>query len=569
MVYKKREIIAGISVFVILALKLVGYFMPSARLWGVNQLAYFSLMFAIAYILGIIALILLITYKDKLPFVEIPYRGVKSVFIKLPRWLTSAAGLLIAAVLFYMLRDVTNLLGDGILRLTELANFHYIPSTEPLDCLVHYAAYEYILKQAGYSPLLSFQLLSYLAGLLYIWGVWLLSKQLKEHGISQGLTIAYMLGWGGFMMFFGYVENYAFASALIVFLIYFCLEYFYNSRGLIALLALFLIAFFMHNLTFYLVPALLYLLYIKRKKNPKGYQLGALMIIFVVLIWMVFSYSSKEQSAFLLPVSSSDPGYLIWSPAHILDTLNELFLISPVFLVLLWLQQKGAKRRENQLLTFFWITAIPGILLLLFLDPKLGMPRDWDLFAFPLLGLHVALLIGVDWQKTGRFIIISAAAVIPIAFTALWILINCHEGRAVERYKDIVSLDKERSVFGYEQLAQYFRRQQRWEETEQAYEHSIKIRPHYRTCFNLGYIQYEFGKLADAERNLVMSLKLEPRFARAKKYLGLLYLKTKHYEHALDYLNQYVKTPEGQSDAEAKEALQKLNQFLNGNQLEK
>ena len=247
-----------------------------------------------------------------------------------------------------------------------------------------------------------------------------------------------------------------------------------------------------------------------------------------------------------------------------MDVLNELFLISPAFLILIWVQHTKFNKKELQIRIFFWLAAISSLMLLFFLDPKLGMPRDWDLFTIPLLGFHVAVLLGIDWKKVGKFVK-SAVAIVSIFSTAVWVLINNDEAKAIKRYENIVCLDVEHSQFGYEQLALYFRKQQRWEETEQAYYESIKIKPHYRTCFNLGYIQYTFGKVVEAERHLKMALELEPRFNSAKKYLGLLYFKTGHFAHANEYINQYLKTPEGVNDSDVRAISQKLDQLLNKN----
>lgn len=561
MVYRLKTVLAGTIFFALLALKFICFFYPTARLWGINQLAYFSLPFTITYLCAILMVVFLVIYKEKLTFTNIFINKIKAFFKKLPQWLLIIAGIITVSGLFYLFRDKTNLLGDGMLRITELENFHYVPPTEPLDCLIHYLTFEYLLKPFGLSAHFCFQLLSYISGLLYIWAAWLLSKKLKKEGISQPLAFAYVAGWGGLMMFFGYVENYAFTSALVIFFFCLSLDYIHTSKRLIILVALFLLTFFMHNLAIYLLPSFLFLLCTKLKKNWYGAISGISVTILVILIWTVSTYSSKEGSAFLLPASSSDSGYLIWSASHLMDILNELFLISPAFLILIFLQHTKFNKRELQIRLFFWLAALSGLMLLLFLDPKLGMPRDWDLFAIPLLAFHIALLLGVDWKKAGKFIT-SAVAIISITFTALWVFLNSNEAQAIERYKNIVRLDKERSQFGYEQLALYFRKQQRWEETEQAYYESIKIKPHYRTCFNLGFIQYTFGKVAEAERNLKMALKLKPQFNRAKKYLGLLYLKTKHFEHARELINQYLKTPEGLNDTEAKEASQKLDHLL-------
>jgi tetratricopeptide (TPR) repeat protein len=369
------------------------------------------------------------------------------------------------------------------------------------------------------------------------------------------------VGWAGVMVFFGYVENYALASVILLFFFNYSIEYIHSGKKLTLVVGLFLLAFFMHNLIIFLLPSLMYILITRFKKNRNGSIWGMFVSIIPVFIWIVISYAEKEGSAFLLPNSSSEPGYLLWSGSHLLDILNELLLVSPVFIVLLFIQRIKYKKKKLHLRVFFWLSALASLVVLLFLDPKLGMARDWDLFAMPLLGFHMALFISADWQKAGK-LVKSAVVVVSIAFSVIWVLLNSDEEHSIERYKNIINLESERRCYGYEVLGEYYRKQDNLVEAEQAYSLAIQSKPHYRCYLWLGYIQRQLDKDEQAEQNFMKVLELMPNQPNALDNLGRLYFKMGRWKEAWYYLNQYIQTPTGNIDRGAKVALKMLENKL-------
>jgi Tfp pilus assembly protein PilF len=73
--------------------------------------------------------------------------------------------------------------------------------------------------------------------------------------------------------------------------------------------------------------------------------------------------------------------YSLLSPLHLLDVANLAIVLCPA-LVLVALSVGKAKPPVGAARSYLLLLLVPACLLAFLLDPKLGMPRDWDLLAF-------------------------------------------------------------------------------------------------------------------------------------------------------------------------------------------
>jgi tetratricopeptide (TPR) repeat protein len=110
---------------------------------------------------------------------------------------------------------------------------------------------------------------------------------------------------------------------------------------------------------------------------------------------------------------------------------------------------------------FWWIEMAGGFLFLLLVDPKLGMARDWDLFASVFIVLSFAIYSGLKRARiedvaVNRFI--SSAISIALVINLSFIAINHNFDKGVRRFEHILSFYEERAAYGYENLGAYFRR---------------------------------------------------------------------------------------------------------------
>ncbi|MCD6162825.1 MAG: hypothetical protein J7K40_10480 [candidate division Zixibacteria bacterium] len=566
---KIKLFLAAFSILIVIALKFIGIFYPEARLWGINQLSYFSIQFSILYLAVIIILIFLLSYAHKLKTVDSLINSFLRIADNIPRYIWYILISAVLIIIFYIFNDSAHLLGDSSLRLKELGvhGFARLKDTaagEPLEFLIRDISYKYIFKPLGFDVLDSFRFWSYSCGLVYFWVAWLIARRLKLPKMNSSILFAYLIGWGGLMIFFGYIEYYSIAAAAIMLFFYFAITYFYTGKKLILLAAVFIIGYYLHNLTIFLLPSLCYLLLIEYRKNRQKPTIVLITTLTLIAVWAVNTFSYKQSGAFLLPYSNTEPGYLLWSKDHIVDILNELFLICPVFLILIPIQKfrNSGDCKHNQIALFSRLSAIAGIIALLLIDPQLNMARDWDLFALPLIGLHFALFIGVDWSKQNR-IIKSSLVVIPIALTFLWVLLNSDEARSVSRFKDIIKLDESRSRYGYELLSTYYYQKKQWYQAEQACYQSLRRQPHFRSYLFLAYSQMKQGNQIGAEINLKKALELKPGNIEAIRNLGQLYFIIGKYDKAKHYFDIYRKTPRFRNDPEMIEMVNKLDRIIN------
>lgn len=320
------------------------------------------------------------------------YSSIKTGLRRIPIFPRTALFMGFLFVIFYLFRDSTNLLGDGLLRIGELQNkrlenFLNQHSAEPLDYLIHYFINTVFVAPFKIKPIVSYQLLSAIAGIIYIYSAYFLSNKIYA-GDEGGFVFWYIVSWGGMMLFFGYVESYALAASVSMIFLGYSYTMISGRGNELVLALLYLLAFFMHNATIVYLPAIVYLIVIKSDKLGVRRLLTPGIMVLAVIAWISIGIVHRQSAGLLLTGNLSEPGYTIFSSAHLGDIINELFLISPTFLSLIWLLNWRGKGNFRLVRNYFGLAIIGGLMFLFLADPVLGMGRDWDLFALPLLGLQ-------------------------------------------------------------------------------------------------------------------------------------------------------------------------------------
>jgi hypothetical protein len=587
-----------IPILATIAIRFAAALSTTGRIWGVNHLAYFSVPFGIACAVLFLALFAFLVIAGRATAVDGGLRRTGLWFQrrsgKIPRpvrlVLVSAALL----ALFAAFGDETHVLGDGALRLKQMREVGLTDAfrtivPEPIDYVLHYALDRYGAAPLELSTLVTFRVLSYLAGLFFFWTAWAIASRFRPQGSGTGFTFCYLLCWGGSMMFFGYVEEYAIAAAGMLLFYYLGMKYLESRRGLLPLASVFLVCFFLHNFAIVLLPSLVYAAYMGRSRGahpddspqeeapgesvaeanhpPAGLSRGNdrrlfLMGVTLLLVacWMVIVVIKRSAGTLLLPASISETGYFVWSPAHLADMLNEIFLVSPAFLVLLWLQ-RGGQRGERPIRTFFWLSGATGLLLLLLADPQLGMARDWDLFSLPLLAFHVALFMGVDWSRVSM-VVKSAIIVLSFSATSIWVVLNHDVAKSLQRCESVVGLEGKRARYGFAMLGDYYFLHERYADAERTFSLSLQKQRHHDSYLGLAQAQAELGKETEAVASLEKALELDPTNQRALVLLGRYYYSNGRWREAREVLLRLLRTPEGRNDANLSTMLQKLNERI-------
>jgi Flp pilus assembly protein TadD len=291
---------------------------------------------------------------------------------------------------------------------------------------------------------------------------------------SFGKRLLFVLGLlsGGYsLMFFGYVENYAlFTLSITVFVLcgLLILQKGLNRWLILGPLAL---AMFFHIVGVSLIPASGYLV---ARPTPLGRRIGKwslhTKIAFQIglgifgLVCFAFFYSHDQFFRFtFLPLTSNIStvdAYTLFSSAHLLDLVNLLFLLVPGLLIAspLFFAKNGNSVLSRSSSLFLGIVCICNLALTAVIDPKLGMPRDWDLLAFagvPLICLLFWNMLSAEKPHVTAgilIIVIGLGSLIPRVST------QYSEVAGVALVEEYLSLDPGRSRAGLKILSDYFSR---------------------------------------------------------------------------------------------------------------
>ncbi len=562
--YKSEKIMTIALSLSLIALRAVALNFPGIRLWGVDIFAYFPHFISYAYLIFVAAVILLIG-KSEIQSAATKRTEAGGRANRIILGVLVIGGLLL---IFRLFSDSANLLGDGPLRIQEMEKkgFHRFfidAASEPLDYAIHYLSYKYIFKPIGLNAVDCFRFWSYLAGMIYFYGGWALARWLVRFGAEKWLTLSYLLGWGGVMMFFGYAENYALAAALSLVTVQQTIVYSETGKRLNSSLLFFLLAFFMHNLAVVILPFILYQAKVRllSRKSPLR-SLHIMLVPIITAVYMIFAHVNKEIPGMLLSSGRSDPEYAVFSPRHLVDLANLLFLVLPTSVLLIGFQRVNSSDEVLRRLRIgFWLSTACALVLIVLIDPRLGMARDWDLFALLLLTPHLSLFLGVDWSNRSRkFKLI--VAVLSLSLVLPWIYLNSNLEASRLRFWNIAALDPARAWYNYEVLGEHYYYAKNLPLAEKAYALAVTFKDHPRLFLWLGFVQMEQGKHREAEANFKETLRLKPDDVFAMNYLAVLLNRLGRYSEAREYLERYAATPKGRNDKMVIPAIRILDSLI-------
>jgi len=396
----QRSLVVTSATFILtLATVVAASLFPEARVWGINWWGYYPLWIMAGGC--VLALVL-------------PFGVERFARLKLPSyamWLPLA----VMAPLFLLFRTETHFLGDGYLLLSLVGDLS--PSveqqTELLESWFHLGVTS-LLGGGKEAALLSFRIGSIGAGILALLTVVFAAPKLFESSRRAFLMISGYATFGYALLFFGYVENYS------LFVLAMTVHFFTGlrvARGQLprwSLIATQMVCLGAHVMGVVLLPATLYVMWSGwgfSQRLPRWVPTGlvGLAVVGAVGVGWYFYNNSWFFRFALVPVVENRftvDGYTWFSSAHLLDVINQLWLVVPSLAVLavalgFSAEQSFWHRRDTRFILLgiaCWLTA------LFLLDPKLGMARDWDLFSFGgvFLGAGGLYLLLRNWEKLPR-----------------------------------------------------------------------------------------------------------------------------------------------------------------------
>jgi hypothetical protein len=370
---------------------------------------------------------------------------------------------------------------DAALRLTHSWQ-------APLDVFLHAQIWQFLHAPLGWEDAApAYRLLSPLAGLLYLLAALALSRILARHGLAPAwLTYGLLATLGLLQLFFGYVENYSFAAALILLYLWLATRTLLDGRPLWHAATVLALANATHPSTIILAPSLLYLGWHTWRAGRADGTRSFLHIVLQIALPMVliggatFAWMEASGHGLFALLNTDRPGggdaswfvplwatttrwerYTLFSWPHLRDWLNQQLLVAPVVLPALlitggslWLARVQTPRaqvgetgggpgagadvgasadddvvpaRRRGLVTFLLVAAGFYALFTFAWNPDYGGQRDWDLFS--LAAIPAALLLAVLLPPAlpdKRFLRASALPLLVLQgwHTAAWIYQN-------------------------------------------------------------------------------------------------------------------------------------------------
>lgn len=370
----------------------------------------------------------------------------------------------------------THFLGDGYLLLGSLVS---PPHVVKLRSLVASLPQEFMLRLLGErnfdSALTSYRLVAYAVGFLFAGlSVWVATKEFRST-IARVLFLLSMLSGGYALLFFGYVENYAlFANATLAVCAVGILVVTGSIRWYWLVLA-YLFAQVMHIFGAVFLPAVLLALLYSTSLGRKVLALPPairLVLIAVTVVGLSIAAVNMYLTNFFFRFSLIPPvndsftadGYSLFSLPHLLDYANLLFVLVPAVVLLLFSgtikrkQSRQSHHAENN--PYLLMAVLCAALAAFVFDPNLGMPRDWDLFAFAgipllfLLSLRACRLVDAGNVPARNTVLL--AITLNVLILSARVMVFGQESASVAYINDTVRLDPAKNRNTYQMLSTYY-----------------------------------------------------------------------------------------------------------------
>lgn len=442
-----------ITVYVVL---LLGFFAASffteIRLWGLSTWGYLPVWARLVFVgIGLAA----IPVALKIGKSDAPSKSLSR-----GQWLLLAGAITVAAgICFWAFRGQTHFLGDGYGNIAGLSS--RVPNINSRDfgeVLAHLTLARLLGGNTEANVTLSYQIISIVAGMLQIIAVIWGAARLYVRTIDRILFSLTILLSGQLLMSFGYAENY---SIFILAVICFGLVGLMASQGKVArwvILIPLVFAIACHVLGVVLIIPAVYLMF---AETGMGKWLGrsswlvklgliAACLAVGIIVLSVGTRNSLFLNIALLSLTTTRftvNGYTLLSGGHVADFVNLLVLLFPAVLLLLAAAWKLPWRRLSGVASYRFLMLMVGTVILaaFIFDPKLGMPRDWDLFSF--VGVPMAMLFAftfLDGRSTfnaGRTVLMLAIVLSGLG-SAARVATQAVPSMALRQIKDYIELDR-------------------------------------------------------------------------------------------------------------------------------
>lgn len=514
----------------LLALQLLALTSLGPQLWGVHFYAYLPLPIAIASWLVLATMAVLFLAPTKAPDLPSALIAFADRIHDSARW-TLPLGMLLAGLLFWLLRSQQTFLGDTWTIMNELAKSEAVHPREPLTRSLQLTVYRWLAPaMANMESTTAIQrsvaLTSVAAGMAFVGLSAWIARALTRDRVERVLVCLLLLAQGYAQLFFGYVEFYtlyAFGVGAFV------LSALLALRGTMPLLLpgiVLVITCGLHFSAVLLVPAWLLLVAFRWRRGsavPVARDVGLTVMVVLGLDLLlrsleegasvVNSVRSLWAKSELDSVGGSGFGYM-FSIEHLRDFSNEQLLVGPwaalLLIVSLVTLLRSGRWKSAELALLFTAATVSLLAQWFMSEPDLGYARDWDLFAPLAVSMTVAGVAGllrvVDSSHARRGMLL-VMLIFSIGHTLPWVWNNASERRALARVETL-PLGFGRAEF---LVGNWYWRHGELDAAAIWFQRAIEKHPaNHSAHYNLGSLRQEQGRSDEAVLSFQHAVNIRP-----------------------------------------------------------
>ncbi|MFH2036246.1 MAG: hypothetical protein ABIJ45_07585, partial [Candidatus Zixiibacteriota bacterium] len=183
-------------------------------------------------------------------------------------------------------------------------------------------------------------------------------------------------------------------------------------------------------------------------------------IFFIYLFYKKYTTDLFFEHIFL-PLTGGkiyEKGYTLFSYKHIYDLFNQYHLLFPSIMIILIYSWRSFKSTAKNMLSLFMLIALVSeFIYIFFVDPKLGMPRDWDLFSLAGLPVIIYLSTILDEYYIDRLKrLIPSIVLLSLLFVLPFLMTHLQEKSAIDYNYYLVKLEDKGSLYHIIILREYY-----------------------------------------------------------------------------------------------------------------
>lgn len=356
---------------------------------------------------------------------------------------------LLFGIIFFIFKLKVAFLGDGygwlrtFTRSMDIGN-EIVTARSPLAAFIVNNFFE-ITKD----PFISFSYASISAGIIGVGLMYLISTEIGTKLEDHFVSFCMLIGSASTLLYFGYVEYYAWVLTGILAIIYCLLLYERSVLRMEVLAVVFGIASTLHNGILVYTPVVLALfIFTERTFKKRIVGVVTFLITFFIISYLSGysvlnlidsllkqSYSSGSYFVPLSRVTATSQAYTFFSFQHALAIINLQLLVNPFGIILFIIISITIPIRKwltkNNLI--YLLLLFGSLFLLIGINCDIGASMDWDALSVYIVPIVVAGLIIFYRKSDNNWKSLILPCFLLLAHTILFIIINVSPDLAFQR----------------------------------------------------------------------------------------------------------------------------------------